>query len=133
MKKLLYLLILIPSIAFASNQSNVSVRGYVDNGSTKTIDSGTITSSFTTGAIQTQVLTLTANAFNAITVPSGAKAILIDTTTSQRGMILKGATNDNGISLDTAVPTLIPITADTSATVGIKNLGGATTVTIYFF
>jgi hypothetical protein len=81
-------------------------------------------------------VTLAANAFTAITVPAGAKAMLIELPTAAVSLTLKGVTGDSGISLTPAtnfvgLPVLIPLGA--SPSVGILN-GSSTeqTVTVTF-
>lgn len=113
-----------------SNNSKIEIRGSQDDGTTELMDSSLITNYFSAGVTQQQTFTITASTFNAITVPSGAKAILISAVTG--GATLKGVTGDTGIKLGTNCPTLIPL--GTTPSIGILDTSGSTqTVQLYFF
>lgn len=118
--------------AYAQDYGKIEVRGSSNNGNQTTLDSGLFTKYFTSDVVQTQAITATASAFTAITVPSGSKALLIDVGTS-KGLKLKGVTGDNGISLDSNCPILLPV-SDDGATVGLQNLYSSNaSVRAYFF
>ena len=125
------LLVATTYLAFAEN-SKIEVRGSIDDGTSTLQDSGIITKYFTTGARQSQLVTLTAGAFTAFTKPSAAEALLIDIG-SVRSLRLKGVTGDVGISLDSNCPVLLPI-SDDNVTIGIlSNNASNTTVRLYWF
>lgn len=116
-----------------ADNSKLEVRGSVNDGTTTLQDSGLITKYFTTGVRQQQTLSLTASAFTTVTIPTGAKALLVDVG-SVTGIKLKGVTGDAGISLDSTVPMLLPISQDGSATIGFQNMNSsAKSVTAYWF
>ena len=119
MKRLLVLVMLLVSTqAFAEN-SKIEVRGTVDDGENIISASGLITKYFASGVVQQQYISLDGNTFTAITVPTGAKALLIDMMSTD-GVALKGVTGDIGISLDGFTPVLIPLSNDsTTMTIGI--------------
>lgn len=134
MKKLslIVALLLVCSVAHATNTSRIKVQGTVDDGSTKFVDTGAMSDSFTTGAIQVQIVQPTVSAYTAISVPTGAKAIMIDVGTV-RGLKLKGVSGDVGISLDSVCPVLLPLSAD-NVTLGFLNTTATTdNTTLYFF
>ena len=125
MKRLLYTSLLVigvlySAIAFATDTSKTEVRVSINDGSSTVVDWGLVVDSFTSGTRQTQTVTLTGSAFTALTVPSGAKGLFIDTSAIS-GLKLKGISADNGISLDATCPLLMSI-SDDGATVGIQNL-----------
>lgn len=119
MKKLIVLvMILVSTQAFAEN-SKIEVRGTVDDGENVISSSGLLTKYFPSGVVQQQYLSLDSNVFTAITVPTGAKAVLIDMMSTD-GVALKGVTGDVGISLDNHAPVLLPLSNDsTTMTMGI--------------
>lgn len=123
MKKLALVLLMfgLAVPCFAEN-SKVEVRGTVDDGDEIVSSSGLITKYFASGAVQVQTISLDSNsAFTALTVPSGAKAVLIDVISSD-GIALKGVSGDVGISLDDTTPILIGLSADASnLTLGLQN------------
>jgi len=120
--------------SYATDYSKIEVRGQVTDETTTNLDSGNITKYFATGSRQMQTVSLTASAFNNLTVPSGAKAVLIDVGTSH-SLKLKGVTGDTGVSLDTACPVLLPISDDpATTTLGILNShGSAQSVKVFWF
>lgn len=123
---------LLSASAYAQDYGKVELRGSSDDGESTTLSTGLITKYFTSDVVQTQSITATASAFTAITVPSGTKAMILDVG-SVRGLKLKGVTGDNGISLDSTCPVLIPI-SDDGATVGVQNLYATNaTIRAYFF
>lgn len=137
MKRFLFLfliLILFHTSAWATDTSKVEVRGQVNDGTTNLQDSGIISKSFTAGVRQSQAITASASAFTALTVPSGAKAILIDVGTV-RGLKLKGVTGDVGISLDSTVPVLLPLSSDSAnVTLGIlNNYASDASIRVYYY
>jgi len=125
--------VLLSTYAYADN-SKIELRGVVDDGNETVMSSGLITKYFTSGVRQQQTVSCTAGAFTSITVPSGAKAILIDVGTST-DLALKGVTGDTGISLDSTCPVLLPISDDpATTTLGLLNRSGsAKTAKVYFF
>ena len=127
-------LILFSANAYATDTSKVELRGQINDGTTNLQDSGIISKSFTAGVRQSQAVTATASAFTAFTVPSGAKAILIDVGTVQ-GLKIKGVTGDTGISLDSTVPVLLPLSSDSSnVTLGVLNeYGTDATLRVYYY
>lgn len=104
-----------------ANNSKIEVRGSQDNGTTDILDSSLLTNYFTAGVTQQQAVTLTASIFTAITVPTGAKAVLITGLTGTA--TLKGVTGDTGIVLGTNSPILIPL--GTTPSIGITETSGA--------
>ena len=108
--------------------------GSISDGSETVLSSGIIIRSFTAGARQQQTVSIAATSFQAITIPTGAKAILIDTAGSS-DLKLKGVTGDVGISLDSTCPVLLPLSDDTATmTLGIQNpASSADSVIVYFF
>lgn len=113
-----------------SNNSKIELRGSQDNGTTDILDSSLITSYFTAGVTQQQTVTLTASSFTAITVPTGAKALLISALTG--AATLKGVTGDTGIALGINCPTLIPL--GTTPSIGITDTSGSNqSVALYWF
>ena len=135
MKRLIVFLIFglsLINIAYAEN-SKIEIRGSIDDSESTLQDSGLITKYFTTGARQSQSVSLTGNSFTNIVIPTGAKAILIDVVSSD-GIKIKGVTGDTGISLDSTVPVMLGISSDGSATLGFQNMQStAETVRVYFF
>lgn len=118
--------------SYADN-SKIEIRGSADDGSSTNMSTGIITKYFTSGNVQQQTLSLTASSFNNLTIPLGAKAVLIDVLSADR-IILKGVTGDKGISLDRTVPILLPISNDVTTTLGLtNNSSSAQTVKVYFF
>lgn len=135
MRKVLVLLLslLISSQAYAVEKSKVQIQASIDDETSTLSNTGLITKYFNTGARQQQSVSLTASAFTGITIPTGAKAILIDVISAD-GIKLKGVTGDTGISLDSTVPVLLPISGDGSATIGIQNMEtSAQTIRVFFF
>jgi hypothetical protein len=133
MRKLLVVIIgiLFCSVSYATDTSKVEVRASVNDGSTNVTDSGLITKTFTTGVRQTETKSLTAGAFTNISVPSGAKAFLMDIGSS-RSLVLKAVTGDVGISLDSVTSVMLPISAD-NVTFGVLNRNASNqTVTVYW-
>lgn len=126
-------LVVITSHCYADN-SKIEVRGSIDDGETTLQDTGLIVKYFTSGARQQQTVTLTGSAFTNIAIPASSDAVLIDIGTNT-GLKLKGVTGDTGISLDSACPILLPISADdASTTFGILNLTSTSKqVKVYFF
>lgn len=113
-----------------ANNSKIEVRGSQDNGTYDILDSGLLTSYFSAGVTQQQSITLTASIFTAITVPSGAKAVLITGLTGTA--TLKGVTGDTGILLGTNCPILIPL--GTSPSLGITETSGSNqTIQVFWY
>lgn len=133
MKKFLLLAILISTNAWATDYSKVEVRASITDETSNNTDSSMITKYFANGARQVQTVSCTASAFTNISVPSGAKAVLIDVGTST-DLALKGVTADTGISLDSTCPVLLPISDDpATTTLGILNRSGsAKTVKVFW-
>lgn len=81
--------------------------------------------------------TVTLNAgFNALSPPSGAKAVCIIPALTAASLILKGVTGDVGIPIVPAsayhgLPAMIPLGA--SPSLGIANSGAASSATIVWF
>lgn len=134
MRKLLALLILVSTPAFAGDYSKIEIRGSVNDESTTNQDTGLITKFFSNGARQINKVSLDGSTFTNITVPSGAKAVIIDVGT-YRHLKLKGVTGDTGISLDSNCPVVMPISSDRSTTtLGIlNNASTSAEVKIYWF
>ncbi len=128
MRRILYSIIfclfLFSGTSYPANDAEINIRGKSSDGTFTVMDSGIITKYFSQdpAAVQQQQITATASAFTAFTVPTNAKALLIDVGTV-RGLRLKGITGDNGISLDNSCPVLIPV-SDDGLTIGIQNLYG---------
>lgn len=113
-----------------ADSSKVEIRGSIDDGTSDVLDSGLITSYFSSGVRQQQPKTLTASTFNALTVPTGSKALLIVGISGTA--TLKGVTGDTGIALGTNCPTLIAL--GTTPSIGITEGSGSNqTVTLYWF
>lgn len=78
---------------------------------------------------QRSTVNLTASAFTAFTIPSGAKVAIIFLTTAGESLTLKGATGDGtGIAISPSsnplgLPLVIPL--GSSPSLGILNSGGA--------
>lgn len=107
---------------FAEN-SKVEVRGTVDDGDEVVSSSGLITKYFSTGVVQVQTLSIDGNTHTTITVPSGAKAVLIDVISSD-GLQLKGVSTDRGISLDDTTPVLLPLSTDSTIVINSLEANG---------
>ena len=105
----------------AADTSKVEVRGSVDDGTSEVQDTGLIVKLFATGARQQQFVSLAADSFTNVTVPTDAKAVLIDVMTSD-GIKLKGVSADTGISLDSTCPVLLPLSRDGTVTIGFLNM-----------
>ena len=135
MKRLIVFLIFglsLINIAYAEN-SKIEIRGSIDDSESTLQDSGLITKYFTTGARQSQSVSLGASGFTAITVPSGSKAILVDVLTAD-GIKIKGVTGDQGISLDQTCPALLPLSTDGTVSIGFQNMEtAAQNIRVYFF
>jgi len=105
-----------------ADTSKVEVRGSITNDSSVFVeDSGLITNTFASGVRQQQAVTLTASTFSSITVPTGAKAVLI--TGLSGAATLKGVTGDTGIAMAANCPVLIPL--GTTPSLGILEGSGA--------
>lgn len=137
MKKLLLIVALISfsllsGKAFAYSDGKLEVRLRAISGDFAVMDTGIITKAISIDVVQQQAITLAASGFTAFTVPGSTKGVLIDIG-STKGLKLKSVTGDDGISLDSNAPILIPISRD-SMSIGIQNLyGSAATVRVYFF
>lgn len=117
--------IILTSSVFATDYSKVEVRASVTDETSNNVDSSMITKYFANGARQAQTVSCTASSFTNLTVPSGAKAVLIDVGTST-DLALKGVTADTGISLDSTCPVLLPISDDpATTTLGLLNRSGS--------
>ena len=114
-----------------ADTSKVEMRGSITDTNDVTVeDSGLLTDTFTSGVRQQQTVTLTASTFVAITVPTGAKAVLISKLTG--AATLKGVTGDTGIALGTNCPTLIPL--GTTPSLGITDTSTVTqTAQLFWF
>ena len=119
--------------AFAEDRSKIEVRASANDEQTVLMDTGILINSFTSSVRQQQKFSAEANTNTAITVPQGAKAVLIDIGTS-RGLHLIGAAGDKGISLDNNVPVLLPLSSDGNVTIRISNdLSTTATLKLYWF
>lgn len=81
---------------------------------------------------QMQAVTLPGNTFTALTIPTGAKLLLMETLSTAVSLVLKGVTGDGGINLTPAanfpgIPQLFSLGATPS--VGLLN-NSATSVTV---
>lgn len=134
MKKILILaFLLISSVTYAAESSKVEVRATIDDGTSVLQDTGAITKYFTSGARQQQSVSLTASAYTTLSVPSGAKGIFVDVG-SVDGIKLKGLTGDQGISLDSTIPVMLPLSTDGTVTIGFQNMeASAQTIKVYWF
>ena len=135
MRKLALVLVMIGlAVPCFADNSKIELRGTIDDGDEVVSSSGLITKYFASGAVQQQTISLDSNSYTAFTVPSGAKAILIDVISSD-GIVLKGVTGDVGISLDDTTPILIGISADSSnLTLGLQNReNNSNRVKVYWF
>lgn len=132
LKRLILALLLISAPAFATEYSKVELRASVNDETATLQDTGTISKYFVRGARQQQAVSLTASAFTALTVPTGAKAMLVETT-SLDGVKLKGVTGDTGISVDSTTPILVPV-SDDNTTIGFQNMNStASQIRVYWF
>lgn len=132
MKKLIVVILMLAipvSICYASN-SKTEVRVSVNDGTTNVIDTGLITDYFATGATQMETVAITAGSSKTLTVPSGAKAVLVDVGTYE-SLHLMGGTTDKGISLDNTCPLLMPISVD-NAQITISSESAAASVKVYW-
>lgn len=137
MKKIIALLwmsLIVTTNLYAATNGKLEVRGSADiDGERVILDTGLIVDYFSNDVIQTQTITATANSFTNITVPTNAKAILIDVGDS-RSLALKGVTGDKGISLDSTVPVLMPLSRDISTTLGITSRSASDqNLRVFFF
>ena len=134
MKKLLVLVLMLVSVPCFAENSKIEVRGTVDDGDEIVSSSGLITKYFSSGTVQQQYVSLDSNSFTAITIPRGAKAILIDVISAD-GLVLKSITGDSGVSLDDTTPLVIPFSADSSTmTIGIQNTeNNSNRIKVYFW
>ena len=134
MKRLILALLLVSNLAYADENSKIEIRGQINDDTTNLLDTGTITKYFATGARQMQKLSIDTAVFSALTIPAGARAVLIDVGTST-GLKLKGVTADVGISMSSVVPVLIPISYDLAlTTIGILNTSATSKeVKIFWF
>src|SRR3990167_4835693 len=105
MKKLIVLVMLLVSSQVYAENSKIEVRGTVDDGENVISSSGLLTKYFPSGVVQQQYISLDGGVFTAITVPAGAKAVLIDML-STAGVALQGVTGGVGLSLDKHAPVL---------------------------
>ena len=129
----LIMIMTMASSAHALNDGKIEIRGRSSNGTFTVMDTGIITKVFTEDATQQSIVTLTASAFTNVSVPSGAKAVLIDVGTNS-GIKLKGVTGDTGISLDSTCPVLMPLSTDGNTTMGFQNMKASSAqVRVYFF
>lgn len=114
-----------------ADTSKIEVRGSItDTSSVFVEDSGLITNTFTSGVRQQQTVTLTASTFSSITVPTGAKAVLITGFTGAAR--LKGVTGDTGIVMEANCPVLVPL--GTTPSLGILEASAADqTLQVYWF
>lgn len=125
-------LIVITGHAYATDTSKIEVRGTVNDGTAVVEDTNDIVKVFTTGARQQQPITLSVGS-NSITVPSGAKAVLLDIG-STKNLHLIGRPGDKGISLDSNCPVLIPLTSDGAVPAfSISNDASSATIQAYWF
>ena len=129
----LVLLAILATVPCFADNSKIEIRGSADDGESQVMSSGLITKYFASGVIQQQTISLDSNSFTALTIPTGAKAIMIDVISSD-GLILKGVTADTGISLDKTCPVLMPLTSDSSIRIGIRNNeNNSNRAKVYFF
>lgn len=134
MKRLLILAMLIATPAYATDQSKIEVRGSINDEQSDLMDTGLIVKTFSSGAVQMNKVSVDAASTASVTVPSGAKAILIDVGT-YKNLVLKGVSGDTGISLDSTTPVLLPISSDGNTTVVIRNKSSnqGASLRVYFF
>ena len=134
MKRILVLVMLLVSTQGYAENSKIEVRGTVDDGENIISASGLITKYFASGVVQQQYVSLDSNTFTTITIPTGAKAVLIDMMSTD-GVALKGVTGDVGISLDNHAPILLPLSNDsTTMTMGILSReGNGNKIKVYFY
>lgn len=105
-----------------ADTSKVEVRASIsDTSGVNVEDSGLITVTFDSGVRQQQTVTLTASTFSSITVPTGAKAVLITGLTGAAR--LKGVTGDTGITMAANCSILIPL--GTTPSLGILEASAA--------
>ena len=117
---LMFGLVAVPCLA---DNSKVELRATVDDGENIISSSGLITKYFPSGAVQQQYISIDGNTNTTITVPTGAKAFLIDTMTAD-GIQLKGAAGDVGISLDNFTPILVPLSGDSTVVINSLEKNG---------
>ena len=116
--------LLLASSAWATEYSKVEVRTSVDDGENTLQDSTLVTNYFTSGARQTQKVSLPAATFTALTWPASADGVMIiaNQGNSPVGLKLKGVTGDTGISLDSTFPIVLPLSSDAAnINLGILN------------
>lgn len=136
MKKIVLLLVIsllfTTSHCYSADTSKVEVRASVNDGTTDVEDSGLIVKTFSTGVRQQQTITLAANTNTSLSKPTAAKGVLIDVG-STRSLHLIGVAGDRGISLDSAIPIMLPLSSDGAfTTVSISNDGAAANITVYW-
>lgn len=90
---------------------------------------------FLRGATQKQEVSLTGSAFTTITVPSGARAVLIEPG-SATSLTIKGVTGDTGTTIvpssnTPGLPIFLPL--GSSPSLGILNGGSTATVRLWYF
>ena len=115
---------------YAADTSKVEVRSSVNDGTNDVEDSGLVVKSFSTGARQQNTYSITTGV-NTITVPTGAKGVMLDIPSASKNLHLIGRINETGISLDSTFPVILPISSD-GAVVELRiSNDSATTRTIY--
>ena len=135
MKKLLIFLILmaVTVSAGATDRSKIELRGSGNDEQTTLMDTGLIVKTFNSSVRQSNKVSLDASSTTSITVPTGAKVVLIDVG-SYEGLHISGESGDKGISLDDTVPLLMPLSADGNTTIVISNdIGSSATIILYWF
>lgn len=106
--------VLVCSTAYATEYSKVEVRGTINDEETNLQDTGLDVSYFTSRARQSEKVTLPSATFTAFTWPASADAaiVIFNRANNPSGLKLKGVTGDTGISIDSAVPLVIGLSAD---------------------
>ena len=130
-RRLLVLALILIAVPCYADNSKIEVRGTVDDGENILSSSGLLTKYFPSGNVQQQFISLDGNTTTTITVPSNAKAVLIDMMSTD-GIQLRGAGGDVGISLDNHAPVLLPLSND--STIVIRSLeANGNRIKVYFF
>lgn len=126
MKKLIVAGLMMAALAvpcYASDNSQIELKGTADDGTDQLMSTGLLVKRFPSGTIQQQYISLDGNTTTILTVPTGAKAVLIDMISTD-GVQLKGASGDVGISLDSTTPVLLPISSDSTIVIDSLEANG---------
>lgn len=128
----IFVALLFTNNLYAADTSKVEVRASVNDGTTDVENSGLIVKTFTTGIRKQESITLAANTNTNLVKPTAAKGVLIDVG-STRSLHLIGEAGDKGISLDSSIPIMLPLSSDGAFTnVRISNDGAASTITVFW-